>query len=878
MKTDPAKKLKNLIVKNRLILAAFFLPALIMVLAFASLGVFPFGDEQIAVIDFYHQYLPLIGEFQHKLHSGGSLFYSWNGAGGCNFWNLIAYQAASPFNLLLILIPEKFLVRGLTLFLIIRIGLAGSFMLLYLQKTYGKAGFATVGFASLYALCAYVLAYYWNIMWMDAVMLLPLCMLGLSGLVNGGKPTLYVLTLAIIIFSNYYIAITVCIFIMTYYFVLYFGKKRVGGFKTFALTSLRSLLYSLLALAMTAVMLLPAWISLKKSSAMKSTFPEDCYFYKDALEVVNQLLPFSKFSYMEGLPNICSGLVVVVLLVFYFTGRSIDIRGKIANAAYLIFLFFSMNVNFFDYIWHGFHYPNMLPFRYSFVVSFILIGMAYEAFIRIDEVRVSHLWAVLAAGIGYYLIAQKLLKDVVTDMEAFFYPGLALLLLYTGIMIVYRKGLLKVRLFRYVLVAAIATELICVSITDVNIIGSTSESEYNINSEGIAKAVSCASDDFDRIEIDDALTLNEPARFHYMGMTQFASSINSETNSLYQNIGLEAAPGSNRCKYTLTTPILNSMLDIRYLIGKNKPVGDKSFKLIEEFGTTGLYETRYPMSMGYMAPYSIHTWNRHSSDPFENQEDFVRAVSSNEYYDIFGNVERRGMRKTNAAVSENGNESFSISPVDVSSETHLILDYESGSTQEYYAYVDASSAEFVTVSVEGKTEETDIDEDYGAIVNLGEIEEGTAFHIDVQFETGKSGTAEVRVRTMDEAKWEKTYDIMSENLMEVTAFGDTFVRGKIHVDESGIFVTSIPYDEGWVMKVDGKKRAINDLVGDVWIAAPLDPGTHEIELHFRPAGFLPGLIITVLAILVLIGISIARARQACPPHRECHGEGSDCNR
>lgn len=855
MKAKPAKAIKNSIKKNRLILAAFFLPALIMVLAFASLEIFPFGGEQIAVIDFYHQYLPLIEELQYKMQHGGNLFYTWNGAGGCNFWNIIAYQAASPLNLLLIICPAAYLVEGLTAILLIRVGLAGSFMFLFLKKTYEKVSFATVGFATLYALCAYVMAYYWNIMWMDAVMLLPLCVLGLRRLVDGGRPVLYVVTLAIIVFSNYYIGILVCIFIMTYYFAVYFGSRREGGFRAFALTSVRAALYSLLALAMTAVMLLPTWISMKKSSAMSSTFPDSCYFYKDPLDVLNQMLPLSKFSYMEGLPNVSCGLVVVILLIFYFMSRTINLRGKVANALYLAFLYFSMNVNCLDYIWHGFHYPNMLPFRYSFVVSFIAIGMAYEAFIRIDEIKVKHLWAVLAGGLAYYIIAQKILKDVVTDVQTFFYFGVALLLLYVALMAAYRKGLLKAKAFRYVFVALITAEMICVSITDVNIIGSTSESEYNSNGKGIAKAVDFVSDDFDRIEIDNPMTLNDPARYHYMGMTQFASSINSETNSLYQEIGLEAEPGSNRCKYTQTTPVLNAMLDMKYLIGKNRPIEDKAFKLKKEFGSTRLYETIYPMSMGYMTANSIFTWKHESANPFDNQSDFVRAATSNAYDNLFHNIKIVKTRKENAKVDEAGEGKFMVSPVDVASETHLILDYKSEKTRKYYAYVDCSTVDFVTVNFDGKTETMDIDENYGAIVNLGEIKKGQEFSIDIQFELGKDGSADCIVCYMDEEKWDGAYKILSKNLMEVSDFGDTYVKGKIDVSESGMFVTSIPYDEGWTMKVDGETKEISDLIGGVWISTPLDAGTHEIELHFRPAGFIPGLIISILAILLLVGIA-----------------------
>ena len=39
-----------------------------------------------------------------------------------------------------------------------------------------------------------------------------------------------------------------------------------------------------------------------------------------------------------------------------------------------------------NYIWHAFHFPNDLPYRFSFMYSFILLTMAYKAFRHITGV------------------------------------------------------------------------------------------------------------------------------------------------------------------------------------------------------------------------------------------------------------------------------------------------------------------------------------------------------------------------------------------------------------------------------------------------------------------------------------------------------------
>lgn len=874
MKTRSEKLFNHIIWNNRLVIAAFILPVFIITLAFISAGVYPFGDQQIAVIDFYHQYLPLIEELQYKLQHGESLFYTWNGMGGCNFWNIIAYQAASPLNILLIVIPAEYLMEGLTVLLIVRIGLAGSFMFIFLREYCGRAGFATVGFAILYALNAYVMAYYWNIMWMDAVVLLPLCVMGLRRLVNGGGGALFAVTLAVIVFSNYYIAIMVCIFVMTYYLVVYFEKKRDGGFKAFACTSVKALAYSLMGLGMSAVMLVPTAVSMKNSSAAASSFPDSWFLYDDPLDILNQLLPFSKLCYLEGLPNIGCGMFIVIMVPLYYISREICLREKIAATAYLVFLFFSLNVNVLDYIWHGLHYPNQLPYRYSFIVCFLLIGMAYKAFCDIDKAKVKYVWVLLAVGIGYYLIANKIMAAVVDDKDTFFYYGIALLSLYCFLIVVMKKGLVSKRAFQYGLVIVITAELICVTITDINIIGTTDRNTYNENAIEIEKLVEYTEKDFARTEIDDALTLNEPARFHYKGMSQFASSMNRNTSELMERIGLEASPGGNRSKYNLTSPVTNAMLDIKYIISKNMEIDDDDLTLIKKEGNSSLYENKYALSIGYVLPDSIRTWDYTSINPFDNLNDYVRAATDNRCEDVFAPVEISNFDGSDADVSREGENYYRVTADDPALAGRALFNYRSAETQHYYLFVEASDADQILVKKQGESRDMEVDENYGSVIDIGEVVEGEGITVDVQFEIGKSGTVDIYVCSMDRDEWDSAYDMISKDMLEVTSSSSTGFFGTVDVSESGLFVTSVPYEEGWTLKVDGHTKEIVDLTGGVWISTALDEGVHEIELSFRPPGFITGLILTILSALVVIG---ATRKRALLQRLISRREGSDYN-
>ncbi len=89
------------------LLAGMLLSALIMLIGFAVLGVWPFGDGTILKVDCLHQYLPFFTDFQRKIRSGDSLFYSFSGGLGYDFWSTYAYYLASPLNWLMALIPTS---------------------------------------------------------------------------------------------------------------------------------------------------------------------------------------------------------------------------------------------------------------------------------------------------------------------------------------------------------------------------------------------------------------------------------------------------------------------------------------------------------------------------------------------------------------------------------------------------------------------------------------------------------------------------------------------------------------------------------------------------------------------------------------------------
>ena len=861
------KNLKKRIWRHRYAAAAFLLPVIILVVAFGATGIYPFGPNQITIIDMYHQYVPFLSELQYKLQHGGSLLYSWHGAGGFSFLTLMAYYGGSPLNLLLALFPAGLIVEGVTFVLALKVGFSGMFMYLYLKRTYPRTGrmpllsracdnWAAIAFGTMYALSAYFLGYFWCIMWIDVMALLPLCILGLRRLVETGRPVMYCVSLALIIICNYYIAIMVCIFIVLYYLVIYFEKAREGGFKAFAGKTFYVALCSVIGAAMGCVMLIPTWKGMQNAYYFADAWPEEWTFYNEPLEIINQLLPNAHLCVREGLPNLYCGLFVVIMLVLYFVMKTIPFRTKAAHGLFLAFMFFSLNVNKFDFVWHGLHFPNELPFRYSFVISFVLVGMAYQAYLRLGQVRRKTFMAALAGLLGYYLLANKMLADAVDNANIFFYLGIGFLGLYGLILLLQRQGLLGGGSFSGLLVMIVAAEMICTTTVAFDLAGNVDREDYLSDRKAVEQMVDKTRDDFARLERSDGGQMNAPALYHYPGLSQFASCLNANATELMESIGLDGSPGNNRYNYVFSTPVVNAMLNVKYIISEEGELGDKRFRLKDKNDTCMLFENTQPLSIGYMLPDTINSWSTLETDPFKVQDDYVRAATEGKVESVFEEIPCDSIDAGQMEAEEVDGGIFDTTGGE-GIEGSVTLTYRAEKAGDYYIFIEADCAETIQLN-RTNGDFKDIREDCGSVLYVGALEDDEQFDVTVNYETDGQGRITSHVCKLDEKAWDMAYGMISRHTMVVDDFGDTFVRGHIKAARDGMFVTSVLYEKGWKLYVDGERMDTDYPVGGDLIAVPMRAGDHEILMKYMPAGFIGGLVLTILGILALAALELFR--------------------
>ncbi len=887
--------------RNKYCILAFGVAAFIMIIVYYCFDVIPFGDMTVLRMDMYHQYGPLFAELYDRVTQGKSLLYSWNSGLGSSFLGNFSNYLASPTFLFLLLLGHKNMPEAISLMILFKAAFSAAFFAYYLRKTTDKNDFSISAFGVLYAFCGFFIAYYWNIMWTDAFTVFPLVMYGLECLVYHGKWRTYLFSLSFVMVSNYYMAYIICLFSVIYFVMCYFShysltahftrkhylnlegdelkvsrkldpnplrfSERVANSRLLV-TGSRFALASIGAAALAAFLLVPTYFILKSCSATSGTFPSEVRTYFNVLDFVanhfTSLEPTIRSSGEDVLPNIFCGAITIMLAPLYLYSKHYTGWEKAGYVGMLGVLFVSFNTNMLNYVWHGFHFPNDLPYRFSFVYCFILLVMAYKALIHIEDYSPRMLLTVGIVVMAFIMIIQKVKSKNVTEDTVII--TIAFIAFYTFLLVMLRGG-------RYQK-GAMALLLLCGVIAEMAI-GNTSHYQmhqaktYYVGDYESFRLLKTKLDaretnDHYRMELTDLRCRMDPSWYNYNGLSVFSSMAYETTANLIHYLGVDGNVINSYTNNGYQTPVFNMMTSIKYIIDNTTTTpkqGERLFTYVtesDEVGKFKAYENQYCLNIGYCVNSDVLDWSYDFPDPFTVQNDyFEKATGIGEVFtpkaiDDFDLIGVDGV----PAGSDSGEISYTCSSPDGATLTAI---YNIEESKNYYLYLDFGDFDNVTISYDNVAYNHDFDSEH--LVGIGYVEAGTTVTVEMPFESDAptSGRINLKLYGIDMDKFEQGYNKLKAGEWNVTAFTDTRITGTVHADEDCLFYTSIPYDEGWQVMIDGKKIGVDTLreckIGNGFLGVSLTQGDHTIEMKYMPRGLLIGCGIsagTVIVLLVLL--------------------------
>lgn len=816
---------------------AFIIPFIICFFILFFSGVYPFGDRCILHIDMYHQYCPFMTEFLNKIKNGGNFQYTWNSGLGSDFVALYAYYLASPLNIFLIFCSKAHVIEFMTLLIVVKISLASMFMFLFIKEHYcivGKDGsihekmlLLSLVAALAYSFCGFTAAYNWNIMWLDSFALLPAICIGMDNIIKKCNPLVYFVTLSIAIWSNYYIAIMICIFAVLYFLTIWAEDEN-----NYLKSVFQFAIFSLLSGGTAAVLIIPELKILRYSGSSGINIPEKSEWYFNFISEVTRMSS-TAYAYTgdDHWPNIYTGAFAIFLIFAYILNKRIKIWRKIPRIFMVGFFFASFSNNILDFIWHGLHYPDSLPSRQSFLFSFLVICMCYETVIKFNGLKRKDI--ITSAFMAIIILVVGLINNdgTVTDSLA-----IGITIAYTvsySILGILRKSVSK----KY---GKIFLEIAClIAVVDLSMnmavtsFYTVSRSQYLSKMESYEKLLSKVDEkengNFYRVEQEERMSKNDDALYGYHSTTQFSSLMNINVSHFYQKNDMEG--GKNFYCYNGATPLLSAMLSVKYCLSDDPNGDDKLKQRVDNIGEQYLYKNKYVLPIGFtMTQKQDKAWNTEEYSSVSSINMLAESLNAeNENKDqklLFdsGNLQNSKPGETIIKVRNPG---------------HLYAQYSSCYSDELYE------------EIEGRRNRTFSKTSHVYLLDLGEVRLGD----EVKIKNDNQEKLVFNTYLLNEKVLSTACETLTEDKFKTEVVKDTYIRGKVNLKKDKNLVFSIPNEEGWKVYVDGQKIKSQSFK-TTFIKIPLKKGKHKVELRYETPGLVFGGFISfvslALGILLLV--------------------------
>lgn len=918
-------KLRAIWLEYSYLLLCMAIPALLIYFIYLAREIHPFGNGCVLVLDLNGQYVWFFEALRNFVRGDASLLYSFSRALGGEFMGIYAYYLASPLSFLVCLFPKDCMLEALLTLFLLKAAICGGTFGFYMHKTLKSVNkIAIIAFSVFYALTSYAIVQQHNTMWIDAVMWLPLITLGIEQLIKYGKFKLYTVSLAITLFSNFYIGYMVCIYCLLYFFLYYLAhggtearNNPLHEKKHFGKSLFRMAFFSMIAIGISAVILLSAYYSLNFG---KTTFSDPSWEWTvnfDILELLYKFLPGSYDTVRpEGLPFLYCGVLTLLLLPAYFLSDKFPIRQKVISGIFIFIFVASFSISVVDLIWHCFQKPNWLNFRYSFMLCFYLCVLACRAF---SEFKTVSLKSVMATG-GLIALLCVILQKYTdgeyvepNDYTCIWFTLLAIFA-YLAILGAFRKATDK-QLVSIVFLIAVSTEVFLNGLWNLNAldedVGYSRYSYYNDfldQTRPLVEAVQKSDTSFYRMEKTYSRKTNDNMALGIRGLSGSTSTLNKETIKFLEKMGYASL--SHWSKYLGGTPVNDSLLGLKYILSDDD-IWENYYEVYEtdtENGYTAYYNP-YALSIAYGVADDILDFPLgfvESMEPKEEEEEkskISEAIAAlkeklNEWFDIDETVNsaeyeddyNSPFERLNAMVTamlgetetvkifvpvyiddtdtENLSRSYiaghySYTPIYTEKDSTVTYTLEMPVDAELFFYAPSKYPREVELSLEKDGSSTDMGTFFAnettRIVSLGMQEAGQeiSLHMTLKKDILYLKAYEESFYYID---WDVFEDVMARlatDQYQITDYTESSFEGSFTASrEHELVLTTIAFDKGWKVYVDGKAVETTKALGSL-VAFYIDGNageTHTVEIVYSPNTFYIGLTVSLISFgfLVLI--------------------------
>lgn len=789
--------------KVTLYACAFIIPMIILLFILKGNGFYPFGDKTLFIMDMKGQYLEFFASLRNVLHGDDSLFFSWSRSMGGNYLGLFAYYVASPLSFITIFFSLEKMPVAILLLTVLKIGLAGLSFAGFGAYIWEKGISTKTSIAKGDIILAndswkllMVLPFAISYALISYNMVYSMCLMWLDGVILLPMVLLGVEKILDGRKGFHYMLALAALFICNYY-----TGYMVGVFTAIYFV------YRIICLVKKESVKEYLWKTLRFTAVTFLAFGVSAPMI---LPVVKDLMQ-GKLASVSYVPDIDTNFVFA------------DLFGKLKNGVYD-----SITNSGLPAIYVGYLALIMA------VVFFVVKGVSIR-----EKIGAALILALLAASFYYTK------WDIA--WHGFQYPTwfpyryafvCSFFLLYMavrgGVALLQIKKIKKIPVLETLIAMSLLTLVVWVDMSANGKAmftglegefgyGTVEEYETFLNkTQPLVEEVQSQDTGFYRINQGYEYSKNDAMLLGYHGMTHYSSTYHASVNQLTPKLGIAQAHiwnsgyGSN--------PLLDSLFGVRYILDDGMVPANYPLFIEGENGAN-VYSNENVLAVAYGANVSQQYPDLNNPDPFVNQNTFLNAIAGTEksYFTEYA---------------------YTFDQPDNTWSYTFVAD----SDNPVYLYMKSDSTSWADVYVNDSWVGNYFSTETSCSLYLGNFQPGQQVVVKVV----PSGTIAVNYAMIAQLHMDQLTETVASLLdheMQVTEHKGGKLSGTIQVGENQKIVTSIPYDSGWTVKVDGKKVETGKFA-DTFLMIETDSGEHEISFSYVSPGFSAGVVLFVVAILL----------------------------
>lgn len=812
----------------------------------------PFGDNTFLYLDMKRQYVDFYSYYKSVFTGKNDFIYTFGSALGQSMMGFTSYYLTSPLLIPFIFIDKAQLPAAVTFLCITKIALSGLTSNIYLRLHFHReCSRASVLFSTSFAFSAYMLANMCNVMWLDPIIMLPLILLGLDRITEcrKGIPFLYILSLSVSFFTNYYISYMIAIFTVIYFICMMFIRPRdhrryVAGCLTYVISSLTAVL-------LVSFILIPNVIALRSSTknslraGVKITLTD-----QNPLDIMTKLLSlsFDNDQIMNGLPHLFCGIMVLLLFMMFFTSTGISGFQKMRAALMTVILVTSSSIAGMDIVWHAGTEPLGYRYRYAFLLVFVIVSCAYETFEDLgNNVKECGSSSNMARYIIPCVLALLLAVYALYSGETFFDKkklviNVFLIVSETVLIFWYSKGRQQVPPDKMHIGSSAVAAITCIAaIQSLDLLanayviyGTESDQQMTVSeytryltaTEGAVSAINDAEkgNSMFRIENTSPRSENDSMMFDYNGMTHYDSTNSARSINDIKRMGYEV--NQVFCEYdTGNTDLADDLLGIRYIISPKRMTDDSmsTFDPQKIGGDAPKYldiiKRRTSLTMA--VSFDEGNYSGFSDDPFSIQTSIIDGLCG---------YSAGILKKTDSVISES-NENVPV-PSDGADHAHgmyvtpgktmnirvMHYDVTPSIDGDVYFYLTEPNdrPQNIEIMCDGVSLGSYANDSSWSVVCLGAHKAGVPFRFDVRLCDDEAQPGEAHFVTEDRKAAKAAYHSLESDFDDIEEVSSSHLKVTVPNGKHGSSIyLSVPYDKEWHAKLDGKDLEISDYYGFV---------------------------------------------------------------